>query len=89
MGDEVVVVREKEPVLKLSKKKIRLESYKDKLNWGMAVNHDEEQAYEVEGQELDLSILSSGDEDLIQCMTTLQVVSGGEDIVVMVEEPRG
>ena len=59
--------------MRRSKKSIRLESYKDRLNWGMSMEDvDEEAEVATRDEGHNMSILSSGDEDLILCMTDLQ-----------------
>ena len=57
---------------KMTKKQVRLEAFKDKLNWGTKKLYEDDCSDEEVRTETDLSILSSGDEDLILCMTELQ-----------------
>ena len=58
---------EQEPVARMSKRALRLESLKDKLNWGQQEEEDEEPEAleEVEVEGINHSILSESDEDLI------------------------
>ena len=71
---------------KMTKKQVRLEAFKDKLNWGTKKLYEDDCSDEEVRTEADLSILSSGDEDLILCMTELQEDTDDEAMTNVVEE---